>query len=267
MPPHADPLAEANRIVEVAGEKDIVLRLIGGLAFSVRCPSASHEGLKRKYVDIDFVGYSKQSKGTKQLFSELGYVPRDRFNAMNGDSRLIFNDMENQRRVDIFLDEFRMCHRFDFRDRLGIDERTIPLADLLATKLQIIEINQKDMKDIFSLLVDFEVGETDDGMINGSYLARLCGGDWGVYKTLTLNLDRLLKNLPETGLGASQQALVQARIDQLRRRIEGAPKSLKWRMRERIGERVQWYELPEADKEVVDSRVPGANLGQPASTL
>jgi len=258
LPPLADPISEANRIKEVAGSKSITLRLFGGVSFFLRCPSASHRNLERNYVDIDFMGYSKQSRDIKKLFPELGYVGRDRFNAMMGHQRLVFNDVVNGRRIDIFLDVFEMCHKLNLKDRIKIDSHTIPLADMLATKLQIIEINEKDIKDILSILIDYGVSDTDQGAINRAYIAKLCGEDWGLYKTFTLNLDRLIAMLPEKDLEQNQRDLVKARVEALKLAIEKAPKSFKWKMRAQIGEKAIWYELPEQDKEVVDSRISEA---------
>jgi len=256
MPILESPIDEAKRIMEVARQRKITLRLFGGVSFYFRCPSAKHRILQRDYVDIDYMGRSKQSREIKQLFEELGYTPRERFNAMQGFRRLIFNDIEHQRRVDIFLDVFEMCHKFNFKDRLELDQYTISLADMLATKLQIVEINEKDVKDILSMFIDHDLADGDSPeAINATYLAKLCGDDWGVYKTFSTNIDRLLSTIDNYGLEVSQKRLVVERASKLKRMIEDSPKSLKWRMRARVGERVQWYELPEADKEVVDSRI------------
>jgi hypothetical protein len=173
---------------------------------------------------------------------------------MQGYRRLIFNDIEHQRRIDIFLDVFEMCHKFNFKDRLDLDGQTIPISDLLATKLQIVEINEKDMKDILSIFVDYDITQDSSG-IEGSYLAKLTGDDWGIYKTFTMNLDKILAAMGGMGLEEGQKEKVTARVGRLRKTIEDAPKSFKWKMRARVGEKVQWYELPEADREVVDSRV------------
>jgi hypothetical protein len=262
MPILESPTEEAKRIIEVAQQKKIILRLFGGVSFYFRCPSAKHRSLQRSYVDVDFMGHAKQSREIKQLFEELGYAPRERFNAMQGYRRLIFNDIEHQRRVDIFLDVFEMCHKFNFKDRLEIDQYTISLADMLATKLQIIEINEKDLKDIVSMFVDHDVGAGDvPEAINGAYLAKLTGGDWGIYKTFTLNLDRLPEAAAKFGLEGNESTALKERVGRLRKMIEDAPKSLGWKMRARVGERVQWYELPEADKEVVDSRIAAGTSG------
>jgi hypothetical protein len=255
MPPLGSPVEEAARVVEAADTNGVVLRLFGGVSFWFRCPSARLPALQRKYVDVDFMGHAKQSREIKQLFISLGYVPRDKFNAMQGYRRLIFNDMANQRRVDVFLDVFEMCHSFNLKDRLEVDAQTIPLADMLATKIQIIDVNEKDLKDAVCLFADHDVGASDREMINGAYIASLCAGDWGVYKTFTMNLDRLLAKLNDFSLDGGAKATVRDRVNKLRTMIEDRPKDFRWKMRARIGERVKWYELPEADKEVVDSRM------------
>lgn len=260
MQPLDDPVDEAKRIIEAAENSKVTLRLLGGVAFHIRCPSTKSDALRRTYVDIDFMGHAKQSRKVQDLFKGLGYTPRDRFNAMNGDKRLIFNDLEHQRRVDLFLDVFEMCHKFDFRDRLEIDTYTITLADLLATKLQIVEINQKDLRDLVCMFIDHPIGTKDDPeTVNGAALARVSGDDWGVYKTFTMNLNRMAQNLGETPLEESQKSTAAERIVQLRKMIEDVPKSFRWKMRARVGEKVRWYELPEADREVVDSRLVQEN--------
>jgi hypothetical protein len=251
-------MKETERIVETAEQKGIILRLFGGMAIRFHCESATHRSLQRKYADIDFMGLRKQAGEIKKFFPEIGYAPREIFNAMSQNRRFIFNDIAQGRRVDIFLDTFQMCHEFDFRDRLKLDKPTIPLADLLATKLQVFEISEREYRDIIALLHDHELGNSDSHeVINAEYLAKMCAQDWGVYKTFTLNLDRIRKSLPEYQLEADYREIVQKRLDDLTARFENVPKSMGWRMRAKIGEKKQWYQLPERDKEIIDSRSYG----------
>jgi len=224
---------------------------------SMRCPSASKPPLGRKRVDIDVVGHRKETSKINQLFKDLGYKPRERFNAIQV-TRLIFNDLGNGRRVDIFLDVFEMCHKFDFKKRIDIEKKTLPLSDLLMTKLQIVEINEKDMKDIIAMLLDHEVSaEEVQDKINGSYIARLCSEDWGLYKTFTINLGKIPDYATRVGIDEQGKIHATEQADRLRGLIEGIPKSMGWKMRAAVGERRKWYELPEADKEVVES-TPGS---------
>jgi len=254
--PETDIVKEAERIIATAEKNGITLRLFGGLAVRFHCPSATHRELARKYADIDFMGLRKQARGMKKLFVDLGYAPRDVFNALQGDTRLIFNDVNNGRRVDIFLDIFEMCHRLDFKDRLLLDKYTIPLADLVATKLQVVEITEREYRDIISMFNDHEISDSDDPeTINGRYLAKLCSQDWGIYKTFSINLGNISAALDQYNLNPESQKTVRKRIQDLTTRIENEPKSMGWKVRARIGEKKQWYELPERDKEVVDSRI------------
>ena len=254
--PETDIVKEAERIIATAEKSGITLRLFGGLAVRFHCPSATHRELARKYADIDFMGLRKQARGMKKLFVDLGYAPRDVFNALQGDTRLIFNDVNNGRRVDIFLDVFEMCHKLDFKDRLLLDKYTIPLADLLATKLQVVEITEREYRDIISMFNDHEISDSDDPeTINGRYLAKLCSQDWGIYKTFSINLGNISAALDQYNLNPESAKTVRKRVQDLTTRIENEPKSMGWKVRARIGEKKQWYELPERDKEVVDSRI------------
>jgi hypothetical protein len=246
--PRTSSVEEATRVLGYAGSKGVVLRLLGGVAFYLRCPSARNGGFTRSHGDIDFIGHARQSPEIKHVFDELGYLPRERFNAMHGSRRLGFTDPTKSRRADVFLDVFEMCHKFDLKDRIEIDPETISLADLLATKLQIIETNEKDFEDMICLLLDHGLGGTDLGdTINGEYLAGLCAEEWGVYKTFTIKLAMLAAAVETWDMREPERDLVIKRIGWLSAAIERAPKSIRWKMRAAIGERLRWYELPEED--------------------
>lgn len=232
---------EATRIINAANAENIPLRLLGGLAIYLRAPGAStHEQLKRSYKDLDFVTLSKHTGRVKTLFAKLGYAANKNFNALHGHQRLLFWDEEHERQVDIFVDRMQMCHTIDFRSRLNIDNRTLSLADLMLTKLQIVELNEKDILDTIALFLDFDVENTEKG-INSAYIAGLIANDWGFYKTLDINLKKMKQFTQERGF----PAVVGERIDRLIAAIENQSKSLGWKARARVGERVRWYELPE----------------------
>jgi hypothetical protein len=251
--PSEGRVEEALRALEGAASKGVTLRLLGGVAFYLRCPSARSGKLARSYTDVDFVGHARQSSEIKRLFGELGYAPRERFNAIHGGNRLGFMGSGQGGRVDVFLDVFEMCHRFDLKARMEIDSQTIPLADLLATKLQIIQTNKKDLGDMICLLLDHDVGDTDlRDTVNREYLEKLCGEDWGVYKTFTMKLAMLGVVIESWGLERPEREVVAKRIAELSEAIERAPKSFAWRMRAALGERVRWYELPEEDAGLVE---------------
>jgi len=147
--------------------------------------------------------------------------------------------------VDVFVGSFRMCHAIPFGDRLKKGEPTVPLAELLLTKLQIIELNEKDVRDTVLLLYGHEIADHDDDAVNGARIAELCAADWGLWRTITHNLKRCAELLGEYDLPDEDRDRVDRRLKQLIERIEAAPKSRGWKMRARIGDRKRWYELPE----------------------
>ncbi|MGA2785169.1 MAG: hypothetical protein ABSF09_10775 [Candidatus Bathyarchaeia archaeon] len=254
--PKKDIVEEAKRILELAEQQAIILRLFGGVAVRFQCPSATYRKLQRDYADIDLIGLKKQSGEIKSLVRELGYDSREVFNAFQGDRRLIFNDLENERRLDIFLDNFEMCHRLKLKERLILSKTTISLADLLATKLQVVELTEREYKDVIALVHDHEIiGLDQTEAINGSYLANLAADDWGMYKTFSMNIANILAALPRFELDQADQKIVHKRLDDLQARFEETPKTMRWKLRALIGEKVRWYELPEPDREIVDSRI------------
>ena len=240
---------EARRIIDAASERGIYLRVIGGLAIKMHCPSADHPALAREYADIDYVGYHKQSRDIRRLFEDLGYVPNRRFNALQGRTRLMYFHPEEECDVDVFLDVFDMCHKLSFVGRLHLDDYTIPLPEMLLTKLQVVKMNEKDLKDIFTILSDLELGSPgEEGVIDQEYILDLCCNDWGWYRTLTDSVDKCIEMAPNY-LQEPRRGAVVGKLQRLRRQMEDRPKSLRWQMRARVGEKVRWYKLPdEIDK-------------------
>jgi len=241
--PHEDPIDESKRIAEAAKEKKLGLKLLGGAGIHAHSPSAHKAPLKRKYGDLDYAISKKDRKAVVELFRELGYEPNERFNLMNGDRRLYFYDPHNGRQVDVFIDVFRMSHDIDLRGRLEHDHPAVSPSDLLLSKLQIYEVNRKDLVDVAALMLDHSIEvKTHDDAIEAAYIARLAAADWGMYRTLQLNIERLRAMLEELEI---DRELVKARLDELWSAIDSEPKPLKWRVRAQVGDRVRWYELPE----------------------
>jgi len=244
---------EAKRVIDAARGRGVHLRLIGGLAVKLHCPSAEHRELSRTYGDLDCVGYRSQREKISRLLEDMGYEPNRRFNALQGHRRLLFDNPQLGFDVDVFLDVFPMCHQLNFLHRLELDEYTVPVADLFLSKLQVVELNEKDVKDTYALIEDHEIGETDDReVIDSRRIARLCGDDWGWYKTITMNIEKIVA-LADDYLAGEEKELVTGRLRRLHQIIEEAPKSMKWRMRARVGEKVRWYDLPEDVEHLQDA--------------
>lgn len=242
----SDLTAEAGRIIEAASARDILLRLLGGMAIRIHSPSASHRSLVRNYPDLDLAMASKRSTQAETLLAELGYSPNKSFNLLHGDRRLLFFDETHNRQVDIFVGGFQMCHRIPFTpDRFKLEPLTLPPAELLLTKMQIVELNEKDLRDLCALLLDHPLGEGDQEMINAPYVARLCADDWGLWKTISLSIQKVRNFCAGSDLEAEQKERIGERLRKLNQALDEEPKGLKWKARNKVGERVRWYELPE----------------------
>ena len=238
--PHADIVAEGRRVLDATRDAGLTVRLLGGVAVHIRS-SGLPPALTREYKDLDFATSRKSSGDLQKLLRDIGYEPHLGFNAMNGRERLLFYDDPNQRQVDVFVGSFRMCHEIPLEKRLEIDPDTVPLAELLLTKLQIIELNEKDVRDTVALLLEHDVTDDDAG-VNAGQVASLCADDWGLWRTITHNLDGEPHHLSNY---EDDHGVVSGRLARLQERIEATPKSRGWRMRAKVGERKRWYELPE----------------------
>lgn len=237
----ADLLAE---MLDAAESEGVVVRALGGTAVQLRCKSAQAGGaLHRECGDIDLATNSRSARAVKKLLSERGYQPVERFNTLHGRRRLLFTAADGHH-ADVFIDTFAMCHTLDLRGRLGIDPRTLTLADLLLTKLQIAEANRKDMTDVVALLLDHELSDDDSG-VNLRYIGKILSADWGWWRTVSGNLIRLDGFVDVLELDRTEQGRARAQIQAILETIERAPKSARWRLRARVGDRVPWREEPE----------------------
>ena len=215
---------------------------MGGAAINLHSPSARQAPLRRKYGDLDFVASSKQQASVQKLFESLGYEGERRFNTLNGHQRLLYLDGVNGRQIDVFIDRMKMCHVIELGNRLGHEGPTLTPADLLLSKLQVFEVNMKDLVDTIALLLDHPIADHDDDAINAAYLGKLTSEDWGLHRTLQLNSAKVRDAVKDLDVDADR---VNLRLDELWARVDGQPKSLKWKLRARVGDRVAWYELPE----------------------
>ena len=247
--PRSEPVmvAAGRGLVALAATAGIPARLIGGVAIWVRASPAARAALGRDYPDIDLVAHKRQSRALRTVLEDGGYQPERVFNATHGARRLLYHSPDGRWQVDVFLDTFEMSHTLDLGARLDTEPETLAATELLLTKLQIAEVNAKDISDTAMLLWDHEPVPGADGpqRLNLAQLARVCGADWGLYTTVTDNLAACSSQLGQLVADESARATIQARIETIRKGLGAAPKSLAWRMRAKVGRRVRWYELPE----------------------
>ena len=242
MPTQRDVLDETKRLIEAALSRNIFLRLIGGLAVRVQSRD-SKKFFTREYPDIDFVTRSDSRRKLEPFFLGMEYAPNKQFNLLNGTRRQIYLDDSTGRHIDIFIGDFEMCHKLPLNSRLHLDPVTVPLAELLLSKAQIVELNRKDALDIASLLLYNELGEDDDAKINLRRIAKLCGDDWGLYKTTSINLYRVQKIIggQDVNLTSEERQRILEGVQKIQNTLEEMPKSLAWQLRDKVGTRVRWY--------------------------
>ena len=243
MPIQSDIFDEMHRLINEAHARDMFLRALGGLA--VRAQSGDFQKFfKREYRDLDFITEDKDRKKMEPFFQEMGYESNRKFNLLNGSKRQIYQDPNSERHVDIFVGNFEMCHKLPMNNRLHLDPVTVPLAELLLSKAQIVELNRKDALDIASILLYNETGKDDNKKINLDHIAQLCSQDWGLYKTTSINLKRVEEIVMDENLNltSEERELILQRSRQIQQTFEEMPKSLAWQMRDKVGTRVRWYE-------------------------
>lgn len=239
-------LQRAEDAVDFFNGRKMPVKLIGGLAilYLSKDTISKYSFLQRRYSDMDFFAHKKDVRDLKTSFADFGLTPDTRFNALNGDTRLLCYDGE--KKVDFFLDIFKMCHTWVLGKRIDSLPKVIPPSDLLLTKLQIFELNEKDILDIISLTLSMDIDNKDTlSSVDVSYIEKLLSSDWGLYKTVTMNLEKVSQYSNSLKLEEKDREDLNDKIKFLSTRIEEHPKSLKWKMRASIGTKVKWYELPE----------------------
>lgn len=243
-----DPVvAQAIEVVETAAAAGVPLRLLGGLAVRVLTPD--YPPRARDDQDMDFASASPFQREVTDVFGRLGFVGDERFNLLHGDRQMYFRTPDGTRGVDVIMNELTMCHTLDFRHRLGQAPYTLGVTDLLLSKLQVVEQNEKDVQDSVYLLSAFPVTPEDaDRSLSLARVAEVVGNDWGWWRTVTRNLDRIVELaggslahlVPEN---TRHDPVEQART--IRGAADACRKSMRWKARAKVGERVRWYNEPE----------------------
>jgi hypothetical protein len=236
---------EASRLLAAAEAKQVPMRLLGGAGVRLLLGERIDPRFKREIDDLDFITTRKASRALERLLEQEGWQPQARFNALHGHRRLFFEDPRASRKLDVFVERFEMCHSLPLAQRLEVQAKTLPGAELAMSKLQIVKVNAKDLLDLYALLDALEVAEHDEDAINARRIAELTRADWGLHHTFELNLQRLLEGVPSAGLPDHVAKRVTQRIEALQQAMAGAIKTRAWRLRARLGERKRWYEEPE----------------------
>ena len=236
-------VGEMRRLIHAANHKQILLRAFGGLAILAHSQK-DPRFFQRDAPDLDFLIPKTDRQKLEPFFREMGYSPNKQFNLLNGMHRQIYySDRSEDLHVDILVGDFEMCHKLPLDDRLGVDSITIPLAELLLSKAQVVQLNRKDALDIISLLFNNEVGQEGEDVIGLNRIAWLAAQDWGLYKTASINLGRVEELVAgdELNLTAQERDLIVRRVRKIQKGFDQMPKSFAWKLRDKVGTRIRWY--------------------------
>ena len=263
---HERLMAEAHAIIDAGTRQDVVLRLTGGLA--VRHYAIDLEFAEREYSDIDLIGLKRQVVAVGQVFRGLGYIENRHAAMATGNGQLqfflpgaacasapgaggdaapddlpVYAEVPPSDHVDVFLDAMRMDHQIDFRDRLTINTYAIDPADLFLSKLQIVHLNEKDCHDIVTLVKDVYVDfQPHPGVLDLHHVAGVCAADWGLYIDVMNNIDTVIDHVADYDLSPRDAARVRRTLELAQDMMTEQAKTLRWRLRARIGKRVRWYD-------------------------
>lgn len=230
-------------MVDEVNQEKKVLRIYGAAAIYYHCPNnvGLFSLLGRSPGDMDFAAYQKDSSKIAEIVERQGYEEDLTVTAFGG-GRLVFNRRTDGLHCDIFLGKLVMSHVLNFDGRLELDYPTAPLADLLLSKLQIFKLNEKDAVDTIILLREHQLGKGGKETMDVEYMSSLCSKDWGLWRTVTGNLHKVVALLPEyKALSETDKADVGAKLEQLSKALEAAPKSMSWKLRARVGDSRKWY--------------------------
>jgi hypothetical protein len=243
---------ESNRIMVQTRRRGVVLKLIGGLAVHSHC--SVHDFCDRSYADLDFIGLRSQYEQLVQVMKDLGYAENTNMTLSTSGSRLLFERKGAKKHIDVFMDSVDIEHRVVLKDRLDIESSTISVSDLLLLKLAITRLNEKDMRDIITLLKDLTIGHDDSqNIINVDYIAGLCARKWGLYHDVLASLQKVAKYLQTYPLQESSQLDVAKKLGTLRDMIISMPKALSWKLRALLGEKIPWKREIESTNVLVDT--------------
>jgi hypothetical protein len=237
-------LDHAFRIVEQGQEQGATLRLLGAVAFRIHCPvyGSFQSKANRHFTDLDFAAYFKDNAPIRDLFEELGFEEDREVAVVYARQRLVFEHSKSSLHIDVFFDKLDFCHPIPWAKRLEVDSPTIPLAELLLEKMQIFALNEKDVIDSLMLLREHSLNSGDADTINTTRIAELCAQDWGLWRTVTMNLRKVSELSSQYAwLEEQDRQVICKRIDDLLRVIDSQPKNTKWNIRNKIGDRVKWY--------------------------
>lgn len=246
--PLEDALKEAIRLQTASRAAGIDARLLGGVGVTIHAHGPVPPVLTRMPHDLDYIVRTRDGPAWREFLTEQGYEEDRNFNVVHGHQRLLHWDRHHQRQLDTFVGRFEMCHTLNVEQWWTGPIGVLPPADLLLTKLQVVEINDKDLVDMMSLLLFHAIGTDNPEAIDPRRISEVVGRDWGWYTTVIDNLEKLQRRAGTLSIGELEDRQLREKIGQLRQIVDAAPRNVRWRLRAAIGRRARWYDLPEEDE-------------------
>jgi hypothetical protein len=234
------PEEVAGTILDRANAAGVPVKLVGGLGcwFLIREHAAAGR-YRRSYGDVDIIVPRRSRSALAAVLGPPQFLPNTGFNAVQGQTRLMYASAGGCK-VDVFVGEFEMSHRVPFSEAsFAGPASAAPSAELLLTKLQLYALTAKDVSDVTGVLAFLAPGS---GIDIARFAAPL-GADWGIWRTVTRNLETVTDAAAEHA--GEHRDRVRAAAAGLLAAANSVPKSLRWKTRSRIGERVPWYQQPE----------------------
>jgi hypothetical protein len=234
----------ADSIIKKSDYQNILLRLMGSVGVAYHCSSflSFYRKTNRIINDIDFAGYFFQRECIYDILSQMGFNICSAIAALYSRKRLFMVHPDNGLHIDVYLNRLEYNHIIPWNKRLEVDYPTLPLAELLLSKLQIVQLNNRDVVDMLMLIREHPIGNIDKETINAQHIATLCAKDWGLWRTSTINIVKTIKQMQRyTWLTNQDRTIIQERINQLCKYISASSKSISWKMRNIPGTRIKWY--------------------------
>jgi len=235
---------ELSSILKACENAGVLVKVLGSMAFQIHCPRYQYlqTATKQPYGDIDLATYSEFSKQIREILTTLGYVENREIFVLSEGQRAIFYKSSNKVGTEVFYEKLDFCHVIPWKGRLSVDSPTIPLAELFLEKMQIVHISERDIINVIMLLLEHPIGETDRETINIKLITQLCANEWGLWRTTTLNLNKVKQFSQQySNLSLEQKSKVESQVDAILLRLYTEPKSLAWKVRDHMGDRVKWY--------------------------
>jgi len=240
-------IQEAQRVVIAATEKGIDIRVAGSVGVHMHCPKSRDWMVLPTLPVIELVGRQEQGESLVALLAHLGFEPRMRLFEMRGVRHFIIHKAKSDLVLHVFLNAYEVFHRVEFLEVLTREAVTLPPTHLLLSSLQVVDANEMFLREVGALLAEHDLGVgSQPETLDASHVTDVCAEDWGWFRTATTNLDMLMQVLP-FWKDLPDRDKLRDRIGRLRKSIEGAPKSIRWQMRARVGEAVRWYQTPIQD--------------------